>query len=215
MYSRSRSRKNKPKQEQLVADGRTVATIPVPGGMVAKSAPESSMSLEFFVNTATTQTITWADLLDTVVMATSSTLGQDLFYSAKLHYVEVWTAPTVAGVNYGGMSLSFDSPSQGDQKVYNIPVGPQGGYCKCVPSKRSINAWTWQTSSSVNCFTVNSFAVGTFIRLSVTFRSRMVSAVAAQNALSGATTGNIYLRGLDGLAKASSVFTCVPANYQI
>ena len=202
-------------REVLVADGKTAATMPIPGGMVAKSAPESSMSLEFFVNAATTQTISWRQLLDCVVMASSSTVGQDLFYSAKLHYVEVWTPATQAGVSYGGPSLAFDSPSQGDQKVYNIPIGPQGGYCKCVPSKRSINAWTWQASSSVTCFTLNSFSVGTFIRLSVTFRARMGSAVTAANALSGATTGAIYLRGLDGQAKASSVFNCVPYNFQI
>ncbi len=212
--SKRKKSKNQPRKEILVADGRTAATIPIPGGMVAKSLPESSMSLDYVLNAATSQSITWRQILDTVVFASSSTVGYDLFYSAKVHYVDIWTPPTTF-VALGAPSLAFDSPSQGDQKVYNIPVGPQGGYCRCKPSMRTINGLTWQSSSSVTCFTLNSLSAGTYLRISVTFRARQGSPVAAQNALSSATTGAIYLRGLDGLAKASSVFNCVPYNYQI
>ena len=133
------------------------------------------MQLEYVTNATTTQSISWKNLLDTVLLAASSTVGYDVFYSAKLHYVEVWTPPTVGGVSSGAPSLAFDSPSQGDLKVYNIPVSAQGGYCKCKPSKRSINGWTWQQASSITCFTLNSFSSGTFTRLSVTFRARMLS----------------------------------------
>ena len=211
---KGRKSKSKPVREVLVADGKTAATIPIPGGMVAKSLPECSMSLDFVVNATTTQTISWRQLLDTVLMATSSTVGADMFYSARLHYIDVWTPPSTY-VQLGAPSIAFDSPSQGDQKVYNIPVGPQGGYCRCKPSLTTLNGLTWQSSSSVTCFTLNSFSVGTYLRLSVTFRARQGSAVAAQNALSGAVAGALYLRGLDGQAKATSVFNCVPANYQI
>ncbi len=198
-----------------MADGKTAATMPIPGGLVAKSAPESAMSLEYVLNATYTGSITWRNILDSVLMASSATVGYDVFYSARVHYVEVWTPPTVLGVAAGAPALAFDSPSQGDQKVYNIPVTPQGGYCKCVPSKNSINGLTWQQSSSLTCFTLNSFTAGTLIRISVVFRARMLSSNAAQNALSGATAGFVYLRGLDGAAKASSAFNCVPYNYQI
>ena len=196
-----RNKKSKPRKEVLVADGRTVATMPLRGGLTTQSMPECSMQLEYVTNQVYTGTISWKNLLDTVLVAASSTVGYDVFYSAKLHYVEVWTPPIIEGTASSAPALAYDSPSQGDLKVYNIPVSGMGGYCKCKPSKRSINGWTWQQASSITCFTLNSVTTGTFIRVSVTFRARMLSSNVATNALSGATAGFLYLRGLDGAVK--------------
>ncbi len=88
---------------------------------------------------------------------------------------------------------------------------------KCKPSNHSINGFTWQSSSSVTAFTINNCPIGALIQLNVTFRSRMGSgsAVAASQAATGATTGAIYFRGMDGLASASTKFPPVPASYII
>ena len=150
-------------------------------------------------------------------MATTSTAGYDVFYSCRLHYVEIWTPDAAAGVVANWPGLAFDSPSQGDQRVFQVPCTSNGGYAKCKPAKSSINGLTWQTSSSVGCFTLSSIGVGTIVRLKVTYRSRLGSgsATAAANALSGATAGTMYLRGLDGLATASSSWATIPSTYQI
>ena len=208
--------KRRPKKEVLIADGRTAATIPVRGGTGLPN-PEAALSLEWVSNTVFTGTITWRMLLDTVLMATTATAGYDVFYSMRLHYVEIWTPDAAAGVLANWPSLAFDSPSQGDQRVFQIPCTSNGGYAKCKPAKTSINGLTWQTSSSVGAFTLTDVGVGTIVRIRCTVRARMGSgaATAAANALSSATAGTMYLRGLDGLAKASSSWNCIPANYQI
>ncbi len=199
-----------------MADGRTAASIPVRGG-AGLCNPESTLSLEWVANAVYTGTITWRMLLDTVVMATSSTAGYDAFYSMRLHYVEIWTPDAAAGVVANWPSLAFDSPSQGDQRVFQIPCTSNGGYAKCKPAKTSLNGLTWQNSSSVGAFTLQNIGVGTIVRIHCTVRSRLGygSAIAAANALSGATAGTLYLRGLDGLATASSSWSCIPAAYQI
>jgi hypothetical protein len=211
-----RNPKKKVTKEVLVADGRTQATIPVRGGAGLPN-PESKLSLDFVANAVTTVTITWRNILDLVVMGTTTTQLADVFYSCRLHSVEIWTPDAAAGVVANWPSLAFDSPSQGDQRVFQIPCTANGGYAKCKPAKSSINGLTWQTSSSVGCFTLNNIGVGTIVRINATFRARMGSgsATIAANAGSSVVAGTMYLRGLDGLATASSAWNCIPAAYQI
>lgn len=215
MQSRRRQKK-KALREVIVADGRTAATIPVRGG-VGLPNPESALSLDFVANQNYTGTITWRNILDSMVMATTSTAGYDVFYSCRLHYVEIWTPDSAAGVVANWPALAFDSPSQGDQRVFQVPCTSNGGYAKCKPAKTSLNGLTWQTSSSIGCFTLMNIGIGTIVRVKATFRGRLGqgSSQVAANALSGATVGTVYLRGLDGLATASSSWSTIPANYQI
>ena len=107
---------------ELIADGQTSAAIPVRGGQGMPN-PTSSITLDFVTNAVFTRSISWSNLLGTVVMATSTTTVVDVFYSARLKSVEIWSPPTVAGVVAGWPSLAFDSPSQGDQRVVQIPSG--------------------------------------------------------------------------------------------
>ncbi len=215
MFRSKHNRKNrKVRKEALVADGKTVATIPNPGGLQAYGTIQCPMKLKFTCTTATTSTITWANILDTVVVATTSTQLADVFYSARLKAVRIWTPP-MAGNNAYQATIAFDSPSQGDQRVWVVSSGPTGGYCECKPSKNSINGKMWEDSSSVGVFTVNSMPVGTLIELDLVFRSRLGpgSAALAAQAGSGLTAGTIYLRGMDGLAAASTKFYPQPASY--
>lgn len=214
-----RSNRNKPKKvkarrEVLIADGKTSATIPNPGGLQVYGTIQCPMKLKFTCTTATTSTVTYANILDTVVMATTSTSLADVFYSARLKAVRIWTPP-LAGSNAYQATIAFDSPSQGDQRVWVVSSGPTGGYCECKPSKSSANGKFWQDSSSIGAFTINSMPVGTLIELDLVFRSRIGpgSAVTAAQAGSGLTAGTIYLRGLDGLAAASTKFYPQPASY--
>ena len=216
MFRSKRRSKKQPTKVMIVPDGRSESTIPNPGGMRSIGVIQTSMHLRFVCGTATTSTVTWANLLDTVIMATTSTQAADVFYSMRLHSVEIWLPPAVQGVAVNSQTvLAFDSPTQGDQRVWIVSSGPTGGYQKCVPSKRSLNGLTWQDSSSVGGFTLNNCPVGALFQINATFRSRMGpgSATIAAQAGSGMTPGVIYLRGFDGLALASTKFPPEPASY--
>ena len=217
MFKKSNQKgKGKVQSVHLLADGATESSIPNPGALQATGIPTVAMKLKFNVGTASTSTVTWANIMDTVVFATSSTALYDLFYSVRLHSVEVWLPPSVAGVATSAQAtLAFDSPSQGDQRIWVCYAGPQGGYLKAKPANTSPNGMFWQNSSSVGAFTVNNLPVGALIQLNVTFRTRMGpgSALAAAQAGTGLSTGTVYFRGLDGLAIASTKFPPVPASY--
>lgn len=218
MFKSRRGRKKRVVREQLLADGKTVSTIPNPGGMQSYPLPQCSLKLRFSCSTATTSTVTWANLLDTVVMATTSTQVYDVFYAMRLHSVEIWIPPPVAGVSSSNQcGLAFDSPTQGDQRLWIASAAGGPGYVKAIPSKKSLNGLTWQDSSSVGGFTLNNCPVGAIIQLNVTVRSRLGqgSATVAAQAASGATVGTIYLRGMDGLPTASTKFPPQPASYSI
>lgn len=217
MYNSNNNRRKQKKvqREALVADGKTAASIPLPSGLQGVGVIQTPMRLRFTCVTQTTSTITWANILDTVIMATTSTQAADLFYACRLKAVRVWTPPQAGTAAYQA-TIAFDSPSQGDQRVWIVSSGPMGGYCECKPSKKaSINGRMWEDSSSVGAFTVNSMPVGTLLELDVVFRNRFGtgSATIAAQAGSGMTAGTIYLRGLDGLAAASTKFYPQPANY--
>ena len=214
--SKKKSNKKSPARVMVVADGRSELSIPNPGGLLGTGVVEATMHLRFKCSTATTSTITWANILDTVIMATTSTQAADVFYSVRLHSLEIWLPPPVGGVATNvDCGIAFDSPTQGDQKLWIVSAGTLGGYQKCVPSKRSLNGLTWQDSSSVGGFTFNNCPVGATFRLNVTFRSRMGpgSATIAAQAGSGMTPGTMYFRGLDGLAAASTKFYPLPESY--
>lgn len=216
MFKKTNKKRQNVTRVAIIADGKTESSVPNPGALQVTGVPTTSMKLKFNCGVATTSTITWANVLDTVIFATSSTAAADLFFSARLHAVEVWVPPSVGGVATSAQaSIAFDSPTQGDQRLWICYSGPQGGYVKAKPSNKSANGLFWQDSSNVTCFTVNNMPVGALIQLSISFRCRMGpgSAVVAAQAGSGMTPGTLYLRGLDGLAIASTKFPPVPASY--
>lgn len=217
MFNRRGKRSKKVTREVIIADGHTAASIPNPSGLRVYSLPQSALNLRFTCTTATTSTVTWANILDTVIMATTATQAADVFYAVRLHSVEIWLPASGAGVSTNNQcSLAFDSPTQGDQRLWVCSsFGGTGGYVKAVPSKKSLNGLTWQDSSSVGGFTLNNCPVGAVLQLNVTMRSRLGqgSAQIAAQAGSGMSVGTIYLRGLDGLAAASTKFSPIPASY--
>ena len=217
-HQTSKKKSRKPVAVHLTADGKTESTIPNPGGLQVTGIPTVSMKLKFNCGTATTASITYANLLDTVVFAVTSTSVYDLFYAVRLHSVEIWLPPSLAAVAVNAQcTLAFDSPTQGDQRVRVCYAGPQGGNLKAKPSNHSANGLFWQDSASVTAFTLNNCPVGAMLQLNVTFRTRMGngSSQAAAQAATGAQVGTVYFRGMDGLATSSTKFPPAPASYSI
>jgi len=86
-------------------------------------------------------------------------------------------------------------------------MGVEPAHIRCVPERQSL-ASMFQQSSGTTAFTLTC-PIGTIIDVSLSFRGRLNDALAAQTTGTGLTTGGTYVRGLDGVAKASSV--CLPA----
>ncbi len=215
-HQKTKSQKKKVLKERVVPDGRTVMSIPSLSGLQPSMTLTVPVKLKFIANASTyLQDITWANVMDWICVATSATAGYDLFYSVRLHCVEIWTPDADTGVIPQNCSLSFPSPTQGDERTYLCVSSSLGGYVKCKPSNHSANGLFWQASSSVVAFQLLNVNQGTLFQVSLTYRLGYGSAVSTGQSLSSATAGKVYLRGMDAKAIASTSFTPVPPNFGI
>jgi len=166
--------------------------------------------LRFTLNASFAAGITWADLLDTMLVAASAVAGYDQFFSVKIRAVEVWATPLLGSATT--VSVIFDGSTVGlvgDQRLHtDTSMGIEPAHVRAVPAPRSLAA-DFQLSSTNIAFFLSA-PQGAVIDLELTFvQSAAAQAQAAQNALVGATIGAPYWRGLDGLGVATSKFTPV------
>jgi hypothetical protein len=168
-----------------------------------------SVVLRFIANAAFDATITIQNLLDTWLFAQTAVLGNQVFRSVKVRSVEAWAAPLLGSAV--SLQVAFNGTtagSIGDQIVHeDTSMGIQPAHVRAVPSKRSLAA-DFQLSAASNAFRL-AVPSGAVVDVALTFKGVFNNAVAAQNALVGATPGAVYLRGLDGVAAATTVL--VPA----
>jgi hypothetical protein len=157
--------------------------------------------LRFTVTAAAAATvITFQNLLDTVLLATTAVAGFDLFDVVRLNHVEVWGQAALGQSSTVGVTFVTVT---GDRSVHtDTSLGVKPAYVKAVPSEKSLASF-WQVSAAGNCFAVQCGA-GSVIDVSLSFKTASATPTAAQNALVGATVGEIYFRGLDGLASAGT-----------
>jgi len=147
--------------------------------------------------------ITFQNLLDTVLVATSATTATDLFQAVRVNSVELWSiaalgTPSTVSLIYDGATTG----AAGDQKLHtDTSMGVEPAHVKARPD-RLTQAGQFQASSAATAFLLDTPA-GTVIDVSVTLRQPVNgSVVASQNVLVGATAGAVYYRGLDGKTTA-------------
>jgi len=150
--------------------------------------------------------ITYADILDAICMAATSTNLYDVYTAVKVNAVEAWFLPA-SDVSPGTITVLYDNVdagSQGDQKVHtDTSMGIQPAHVKAVPAVMSQQA-QWQATSAQPAFNL-SCPTGTILDLSVSLRNPINGSVQmAQSVGVALTAGTIYYRGLDGNAIASS-----------
>jgi len=151
--------------------------------------------------------VTYADILDAICMAVTTTNLCDVYTAVKVNGVEAWFLPA-SDVSPGTITILYDnvdSGSLGDQKVHtDTSMGIQPAHVKAVPAVMSQQA-QWQFTSAQPAFNLNC-PVGTIIDVSVSLRNPVNGSQfqAAQSAGVALTVGKIYYRGLDGNALASS-----------
>jgi len=168
--------------------------------------------MRFQATAAGAITVTFQNLLDTVLVALTAILGVDLFESVRVNSVELWGiaalgTPTTVILVYNGTVLG----AQGDQKTHtDTSMGIEPAHVKARPD-RLTQAGQFQASSANSAFFID-VSAGAVIDVSMTFRQPVQGqSVAPQNALVGATPGAVYYRGLDGKTVALTNFPVVGA----
>jgi hypothetical protein len=169
--------------------------------------------LRFVANAAFAGPITFQNLLDMVLIGTSTTTLADLFFAVRVNSVELWSLPAVGGANtvvciYSGAVVG----ASGDQKTHtDTSMGIEPAHVKARPD-RLTQAGQFQPSSADNAFALQ-VPANTVIDVSVSLRNPVdgAAAVASQNAGVGITVGLVYYRGLDGKAAATTVLPVVGA----
>jgi hypothetical protein len=164
--------------------------------------------LRFVVNAAVDQDITYKDLMDTILVATSSTALYDLFQMVKVRAVEVWAAPLLGSAVSVG--VAFDSVSAGEigdlRWHTDTSMAVQPAHVKARPSPKS-QAAQFQPQSAASAFHLTC-PTGSVVDVELTFvQSAQLVSNFATNVGVGLTTGASYWRGLDGLAIATTKLT--------
>jgi len=157
--------------------------------------------LRFVAGASIAKQITYQNLLDTVLLATTAVVGYDLFDAVRLNSVEAWAVPVIGGSNYITVLFNGEATgSVGDQKNHtDSSMGIQPAHVRARPDPLS-QAAQFQTGAANAAFELVC-PQGTIVDVSMTLRQPVFGqATAAQNALVGATPGAVYYRGLDGLA---------------
>lgn len=176
-----------------------------------------SVTLRYRATAAATTTVTFQNLLDTLLVATTATAGTDLFQTVKIRRVRIWGIGAL-GATSTAVTLEFSGVTTGlvgDQCIHtDVAMGVQPAYVDARPSPKALCS-EYQLSSAANAF-VMTVPVGAVIDLDLSFRSQFGTVnAAAQNALVGATAGTQYIRGLDGLGGAGTNYSADNVVYQI
>jgi len=139
-----------------------------------------------------------------MIMALTTVTATQLFDQVKVNAVELWHNPALGGssqvaVQFAGATVG----SSGDGKVWSDnSMGIEPAHVRASPNKMS-QAAQWQSFSGNTAFLLTG-PVGTIIDVDLTLRTVATSAPVATPAVVAATAGEVYYRGLDSVAIATS-----------
>ncbi len=169
-----------------------------------------------FTNTGTNPatSVTWYNLLDSILVAGTATNGYQLYDFVRVKEVEIWcaggasSAPAITiGLDFGGITAG----NLGGGKSYEDTTVSTAmpAYIRARPDAKSQTA-QFQPSGSAYAFHIRSVgaAAGTVVvDVTLEFRnSPVVNPVAVAQAIAAATPGEIYFGGLDGLRSAGTAW---------
>jgi len=149
--------------------------------------------------------VTYQNLLDTWLFTTTTTVAYDVFATVKLRRVSIWANPvigTASSVTVGFRGLTVGQAGPGSEAT-DTSIGISPAHVSLRPNMKS-QAAQYQPSSANVAFDIEGPA-GSVIDVEATFQQIFGYTKAAQNAIVG-TAGFIAVRGLDGLASASTNF---------
>jgi len=169
--------------------------------------------LRFTCTAGASLLVTFQNLLDLILIATTTTQVADIFAQVKIRAVEVWGiaavgTPSTVSVQFPSVVAGF----VGDARLHtDTSMGVEPAHVRAVPAKGS-QASLFQVSSANTAFVV-SCPTGAVIDVELTFvQSSEQGAQIAQNVAVGATVGASYWRGLDGKTTALTSFPTVSTS---
>jgi hypothetical protein len=154
--------------------------------------------------------ITFQNLLDSILVAATTILGYDLFDAVRVNSIEVWAIAAVGTPATVTVVFSGETVGQaGDQKAHtDTSMGIEPAHVKARPDPLT-QAGQFQASAANTAFLLE-VPVNAIIDLSLTLRQPVLGqANACQNALVGAAPGTVYYRGMDGKNVATTTFPVV------
>jgi len=164
-----------------------------------------SIRMRYKVTAAANLGITYQNLLDTWLFTTSATVAYQIFAQVKIRRVSAWAVPVIGGsatVQVGFRGLTVGAAGNSVEKS-DTSMGIEPAYVSLAPSRRS-QASQYQPSNGNEAFYLL-LPAGSVIDVEATFQQYFGYTQAAQNAIAG-SVGFVAVRGLDGLAAASTNF---------
>jgi hypothetical protein len=165
--------------------------------------------LRFQSNAAAVTAITFANLLDLWNVATSAVTASRLCDRVRVRRVRIWAPPAATLVpvtcylDWSGSSSGFVGPSS---RFTDTSVGAtRVAVIDCRPPRTSA-ASMWQIANASVAFTLSvplNAVIDVELEMTV---DDTAAGTAVSNAPAGATVGANYIRGLDGLAAAATVY---------
>jgi len=204
MRSNKNSRRGQRKPTRQSRNGQLISHPP----QILGIETVHSVTARFRVTAAATTSISFQNILDIFLVATSATTGTDLYQTVRIRRIRVWGMPAIGAT--GSVSVEYSGATvgvTGDQRIQtDTSMGIQPAHVDAKPNPHALCS-EFNVSTSAVAVTLGVLA-GSVVDCEFTFRGPTygIAGVAAANALVGATTGAQYLRGLDGLALATSNF---------
>jgi hypothetical protein len=166
--------------------------------------------MRFQCNTAGTLTVSFTDLLDCLLVATTATQVFQQYDFVRVRSVEVWCASTTLGVPIT-VGVQFNGGSSnglvGDGRMVSDTVmGSEPAHVRLRPDRRS-QAGMWNTNNATSsAFTVVT-PTNALIDVECDYMNVISAPTLAQNVAVGATIGQFYYRGLDAVAFATTKYS--------
>jgi hypothetical protein len=146
--------------------------------------------------------------MDSQIIATSAVAGVQMYDCVRVKKVEIWAASSGGAVTCSVQFLGKNTGVNGDQKAVTDTALAIGEPLHVVakPSKWS-QAAQFQSGSSGAAFLITCPS-GACVDLTLEFRNNYDASavVGLANGIVGATAGDMYYRGFDGLPIASTKF---------
>jgi hypothetical protein len=174
---------------------------------IGSFAVTHNVRLRFVANAAVNVNVSWQNILDTIVTASTALSLQDVFHIVRIRRIQVWSIPAQGTTNTVSVAFTgLTTAWAGDAAVHtDTSMGVEPAYVSARPARRSVAA-DFQLSATSSAFTLIC-PVGSVIDLEATFRNVPGKTVTALNASVGAIIGAMSFRGLDGLPAASTALT--------
>lgn len=174
-------------------------------------------TFRFQSNAAFTATnVTAVNLLDLLCMADTAVTAYRLASAVRVRRVSLWApmssslAPVTASVEWAGYAVATVGAPPITKS--DTSMGYRPAYVTDSPPTNSI-AGMWQGRASTSNLMQIAGPINTVIDVDLEFvLQNGEPPLAVANAPAGATVGTVYLRGLDGLAAAATVFPAISYN---